>query len=191
MSSAIGTKEQQGFFSASRIKLCSIVGFIKTWGEQTRFYFWRYSVVVCRRLSHFNSQSQPLGFTWNRCRLQEAKKFSRNPGQCKCVTRETRYHVSITELLKGNLYSQVAELIPRLRTMLKILYISGAHQFFQISPGIKPLYDRGKKLFYVLVGGGTGHNLGPGRQFQPIYWPGKPPGRISPGHLDRVSFLYS
>ena len=28
------------------------------------------------------------------CRLQEAKKFSRNPGQSKCVTRETRRHVS-------------------------------------------------------------------------------------------------
>ena len=30
------------------------------------------------------------------------------------------------------------------------------------------------------------HNLGPGRKFRQIYWPGKPPGCISPGHLDRV-----
>ena len=28
--------------------------------------------------------------------------------------------------------------------------------------------------------------MGTGRQFQQIYRPGKPPGRISPGHLDRV-----
>ena len=29
--------------------------------------------------------------------------------------------------------------------------------------------------------------MGPGRQFQQIYCPGKPPGPISPEHLDRVS----
>ena len=86
--------------STSIIKLRPIVGSIKTWGEQTRFYFWRYSVVVCHKLSHFNSQLFILGFTWNCCRLQEAKKFSRNPGQFWCVTRETRYYISIAELLK-------------------------------------------------------------------------------------------
>ena len=30
------------------------------------------------------------------------------------------------------------------------------------------------------------HILGPGRQLQQIYGPGKPPGRISSGHLDRL-----
>ena len=29
------------------------------------------------------------------------------------------------------------------------------------------------------------HNLGPGKQFKQIYLPEKPPGHISPGHLDR------
>ena len=44
-------------------------------------------------------------------------------------------------------------------TMLEILYFSEHHQFFQNSPGIKSLYDRGRKRFYLLAGG---HNLGPG-----------------------------
>ena len=36
--------------------------------------------------------------------------------------------------------------------MLKILYFSGGHQFFQISPGIKSLHDRGKKRMHLLAG---------------------------------------
>ena len=36
--------------------------------------------------------------------------------------------------------------------MLKILYFSGGHQFFQILPGIKSLHDRGKKLIHLLAG---------------------------------------
>ena len=87
------------------------------------------------------------------------------------------------ELLIRNLWSQVAGLVGRPRTILKIFYFIGGHQFFQISPGIKSLNDRGRKLIHLLAGR---HNLGPGRQFQQIYWRGKPPGRISPGHLDRV-----
>ena len=87
------------------------------------------------------------------------------------------------ELLIRNLWSQVAGLVGRPRTILKIFYFIGDHQFFQISPGIKSLNDRGRKLIHLLAGR---HNLGPGRQFQQIYWRGKPPGRISPGHLDRV-----
>ena len=42
-----------------------------------------------------------------------------------------------------------------------------------------------ENLFIYWVGR---HNLGPGRQFQQIYQPGKPTGRISLGHLDRVSY---
>ena len=57
------------------IKLLSIVGFIKKWGEQTRFYFWRYSAMACRKLSHFNSRVFIFDFTWNCCKLQGAKKF--------------------------------------------------------------------------------------------------------------------
>ena len=66
----------------------------ETWGKQFRFYFWRYSVVACHKLSCLNSRVFILGFTWNCCSLQEGKKFSRNQGQSKCVTRETRYQVS-------------------------------------------------------------------------------------------------
>ena len=47
-------------------------------------------------------------------------------------------------------------------TMLEILYFSEHHQFFQNSPEIKSLYDRGRKRFYLLAGG---HNLGPGARW--------------------------
>ena len=40
--------------------------------------------------------------------------------------------------------------------MLKILYFSGCHQIFQISPGIKSRYGRGRKLSHLLAGGGGG-----------------------------------
>ena len=110
-------------------------------------------VVACHKLSQFNSSVFIVGFTWNCCRLQEAKKFIRRiQAQFKCVTRKTRYHVSIEELLIQNLCSQVVELVRRRWIMLKILYISGGHQLFQISPGIKSLYDRGKKLIHLLSG---------------------------------------
>ena len=35
------------------------------------------------------------------------------------------------------------------------------------------------------------HNLGPGKQFQQICWPGKSPGPISLGHLDKVYHIIS
>ena len=34
--------------------------------------------------------------------------------------------------------------------MLKILYFSGGYQFFQISPEIKSLHDRGRKPIHLL-----------------------------------------
>ena len=76
-----------------------------------------------------------------------------NPGQFKCVTRETGYHVSIRELLIQNLQNQIAELVRRPRIMLKIIYFSGGHQFFQTSPGIKSLYDRGRKFYFFISRG--------------------------------------
>ena len=84
-------------------KVRSIVGSIKIWGEQKRFYFLKYLAVACHKLNHFNSRVFMLDFTWNCCRLQEGKKFSRNLDQFKYVTRETRYYVSIAELFIGNL----------------------------------------------------------------------------------------
>ena len=50
--------------------------------------------MVCHKLSHFSSWVFIIDFPGNCRRLREDKKFSRNPGQFKCVTRETRYHVS-------------------------------------------------------------------------------------------------
>ena len=103
--------------------------------------------------------------------------------QFKCITIETRYHVRIAELLIRSLQSQVAQFVRKTRTMLKIFHFSGDHQFFQIPRRIKSLYDRGEKLFIYWSGR---HNLGLGRKFQQISWPGKQPGCISPGNLDRV-----
>ena len=81
-------------------------------------------------------------------------RFSRNPGYGNPGFQETQVmetHVSIAELLKLNLMSQVVKLL-RSRTMLKMLYFSGDHQFCQKSPGIKFLYDRSRKLSHLLVG---------------------------------------
>ena len=38
------------------------------------------------------------------------------------------------------------------RIMLKIICFSGDHQFFQISPGIRSLYERGKEPINLLAG---------------------------------------
>ena len=51
------------------------------------------------------------------------------------------------------LLDQVAELVQRSITMLKVLYFDEGHQIFQISPGIiKSLYDQGRKLIHLLAG---------------------------------------
>ena len=71
------------------------------------------SAVVCHKRSHFSWRVFTLDFTWNWCRLLEAKKFSRNPGQFKWVAGETRHYISLAELLKWNLMGQVVELFRR------------------------------------------------------------------------------
>ena len=119
--------------------------------------------MVCHKLSHFNSRVFTLGFTWNCRRLLEARTFLRNPGQIKWITRETRYHVSIGEILKLNHMSQVSEWFWRPKTMLKILYFSGDNQFLPKLPGIMFLYDWVKRIFIYCPGR---HFLRPGRQFQ-------------------------
>ena len=91
------------FFHLNNQTYRSIVGSTEAWGWQTRLYFWRYWVVACLKLSHFNSQVNMLDFTWNCCRLQEAKNFLTNSGRFECATRETIYHVSIAEILIRNL----------------------------------------------------------------------------------------
>ena len=47
--------------------------------------------------------------------------------------------------------NQFAKLFRRPKTMLKILYLSGNHKFFQKLPGIKFLYDRDRKSFCLLT----------------------------------------
>ena len=46
------------------------------------------------------------------------------------------------------------DLLRRPRTMLKTLYFSRDHQFFQVSQGITFLYDRGRKPFSFIGRGG-------------------------------------
>ena len=88
--------------------LCSIVGSVEAWRKWTHeIYILKYLAVTCHKLSHFNSRVFTFDFIWNCCRLLEAK-FSRNPGQSKCITREIKYHVPTAELLKRNVVSQVA-----------------------------------------------------------------------------------
>ena len=86
--------------------------------------------------------------------LLVAKKLSRNPGQLKWVTWETRYYVPIAELLKWNLLSHIVELFQRPRTMLKILYFSGDQHSFQNSLGINFLMT-GVATFSYTGRGGT------------------------------------
>ena len=110
-----------------------------------RFQFSRYFGSGLNKLSHFNSRISTLDFT-SCCRLIEAEKFSRNPGQFKWVIRETRYHVSIAI---RNLKIQVAELVQRLTTMPKILYFSGGNQFSGIDQGCI-IWDQGSNFSKIL-----------------------------------------
>ena len=98
----IETEGQQGFSLTSVIKLTLSLALLKHEVNERGFVFEGFGV-TCHKLNHFNSRVFILDFNWNCCRLQQAKKFSRNPGQFKCVTREIRYHVSIAKLLIRNL----------------------------------------------------------------------------------------
>ena len=138
-------------------------------------------MVACHKRSHFNLRVFTFDFSWNCCTLLEAKKFPRNPGQIKWVTRETRYHVSIAELLKRNLMCQVAELFQIHWTMLKILYFSGDHQVFQKLPTIKFLYSHGRKHFSFI--GWESIIWDRGYTFSKILNSGR---HISLGYLDRL-----
>ena len=97
------------------------------------------------------------------------------------ISRETRYHVSITELLKLNLMSHVAVLFGRPRTILKVLFFSEHQQFFQKSLGINFLYDR--VLAFLFIGGGR-IIWDRGGIFRIII--NRLPRRISPRHLNRM-----
>ena len=81
-----------------------------------------------------------------------------------------------------------AKLFWKPRTMLKIIYFNGGHQFFQKSVEIKLLYVWGRIFFIYWPGR---HSLGPGRHFQQNYHLGKPMWHISMRNLDRVERLWS
>ena len=151
-------KNNKVFSSTSIIKFLSIVGSIETWSKQSRFYFLRYSAVACHKLSHLihgYSYLVPLEI------LEGYKKLRRFPG--------TKVNLSVLLgkpdiTYRGTLNTESLEpscrISPEPRTMLKILYFSGGHQFSQISLRIKFLYDRVENLFIYWLGK---HNLWPGR----------------------------
>ena len=97
-----------------------------------------------QKLSPFHSQLFIFGFTWNCCRLLEAKKFS-------SILLE-KPDITCRGTVKTESLESSCRISPRPRTVLKILYFSRGHQFFQISRGIKSLYDRGRKLIHLLAG---------------------------------------
>ena len=109
-------------------------------------------------------------------------------GQSKCVTKETRYHVSIVEPLKRNIQSQIAELVRRLTTMLKILSFSGGNniskyhrgQNFSMTGGTKPsIYSSWR------------HNLRPGDNFSKFIDRGSHQGASHQGNWIGCSKHYS
>ena len=140
--------------------------------DQTSLYRWSCWNTSCQ----LNSRTFTLDFTCYCFGLLRTTKFPR-------VTIENKYHVSIVELTIQNLKSEVAKLVRWPRTLIKIFYFSGEQHFFQNSPEIKSRYDRVHNVSIYWPRKGI---LEPRRQFQQIYWPDKPPGHVSLGHLDRV-----
>ena len=128
---------------------------------------WRWPLIKLDTLVHSDAYLILLKTVVGCCRFQEGKKFSRNPGHLRWVTRENRYHLNIAKLLIGNLMSQIAELFRRPRTMLKIFYFSGDHQFFQKLLGIKFFFMTGVENVFIYWQGR--HNLRPGRIFRQNY----------------------
>ena len=98
------------FFFHLIIKLRSIAGCIKTWSEQTRFYFGRCSAMACHELSHFNSRVI-LYLTRNCCRLARFQGT-----QVNLTVLLVKLGI-IVELYVRNPNSQVAELVQRPRIM--------------------------------------------------------------------------
>ena len=149
---------------------------METRGEQLRLYFWRYSAVACHKLVTLIH-----GYSYLVVGYKKLRSFQGTQANLSVLLEKP--DITYRGTLNTESLEPSCRISPRPRIMLKIFYFSGSHQFFQISPGIKSLYDRVENLFICWP---ERHNLGAGRQFQQIYWPGKPPGRISPGYLDRV-----
>ena len=98
---------------------------------------WWWPLIKFVTLIHSHSHLILLEIVVGCCRFLEGKKFWRKQGQLKLVTRETTYNWFIAELFIRNLMSEVAGLFEKPRTMVKIFYFSGDHQFFQKLLGIK------------------------------------------------------
>ena len=83
--------------------------------------------------------TQNLPFTLVQCCPLSGKCYARQwwPG----ITNQTCDQYSIRE-----------QVMQDRRIMLKIICFSGDHQFFQISPGIRSLYERGKEPINLLTG---------------------------------------
>ena len=83
--------------------------------------------------------TQNLPFTLVQCCPLSGKCYARQwwPG----ITNQTCDQYSIRE-----------QVMQDRRIMLKIICFSGDHQFFQISPGIRSLYERGKEPINLLAG---------------------------------------
>ena len=83
--------------------------------------------------------TQNLPFTLVQCCPLSEKCYARQwwPG----ITNQTCDQYSIRE-----------QVMQDRRIMLKIICFSGDHQFFQISPGIRSLYERGKEPINLLAG---------------------------------------
>ena len=83
--------------------------------------------------------TQNLPFTLVQCCPLSGKCYARQwwPG----ITNQTCDQYSIRE-----------QVMQDRRIMLKIICFSGDHQFFQTSPGIRSLYERGKEPINLLAG---------------------------------------
>ena len=85
-------------------------------------------------------------------RLQEAKKFSRNPGHFMCVTRESRYHVWIRGNLNKKSLQPSCRIIPKIQGHAENPLLQREQKHFANIAGKKSLYYRGRKLIDLLTG---------------------------------------
>ena len=94
-----------------------------------------------QRYSHLISLETVVGY-WELRRFQETQINING-----LLEKSHIHHISIVELLKWNLMSQVAELFADLFPLF--LWV---HRFSQKSPEIKLFYDLGRKYFHFLAG---------------------------------------
>ena len=131
----------------------------------------RYSVVACHKLSHFSWRVFTLHFTWNCCRLLEAKKFSKNPGQFKWVTKKPDITYQSRNSYNGISWAKLWNYSKDLGPFWKYFIWVGTTIFSKIHQD-RFSYDRSSTF---LINWQGRHKLEPGRHFQQNY-------QLSPGH---------